>query len=140
MEKRKFGNTGLEVTPLGFGGAPIGMLETDEERSAGVLNLLLDSGINLIDTAASYHGSEEMIGKTISHRREEFILVSKCGGEIKECDDPAWSPALITKTIERSLQRLKTDRLDVMLLHTCDLDTLKKRGSPGRAGQSSRRG
>ncbi len=126
MQKRKFGNTRLEVTPLGFGGAPIGMLDTEEERTAKVLNLLLDSGVNLIDTAAGYYGSEEMIGKTISQRRDEYILVSKCGGQIPESDDPAWSPALITKTIDRSLQRLKTDRLDVMLIHTCDLETLKQ--------------
>jgi aryl-alcohol dehydrogenase-like predicted oxidoreductase len=126
MEKRAFGNTGLEVTPLGFGGAPIGMLDTEESRTDKILNLLLDSGVNLIDTAASYHGSEEMIGKTIGHRRDEFILVSKCGGKFDEFDDPAWSPSIITKTIDRSLQRLKTDRLDVMLLHTCDLETLKK--------------
>ena len=87
-------------------------------------SICLDSGVNLIDTAASYYGSEEMIGKTVGHRRDEFILVSKCGGEFDEFDDPAWSPAVITKTIDRSLQRLKTDRLDVMLLHTCDLETL----------------
>ncbi len=126
MEKRAFGNTGLEVTPLGFGGAPIGMLDTEESRTDKILNLLLDSGVNLIDTAASYYGSEEMIGKPVGHRRDEFILVSKCGGEFDEFDDPAWSPAVITKTIDRSLQRLKTDRLDVMLLHTCDLETLQK--------------
>ena len=126
MEKRAFGNTGLEVTPLGFGGAPIGMLDTEESRTDIILNLLLDSGVNLIDTAASYYGSEDLIGKTIGHRRDEFILVSKCGGEFDEFDDPAWSPAVITKTIDRSLQRLKTDRLDVMLLHTCDLETLQK--------------
>ncbi len=126
MQKRKFGNTGLEVTPLGFGGAPIGFLDTDKERSSEILNLLLDSGVNLIDTAAVYAGSEEMIGNTISKRRDEFILVSKCGGQIPESDDPAWSPALITKTIDRSLLRLKTDQLDVMLLHSCDLETLKK--------------
>jgi len=126
MEKRAFGNTGLEVTPLGFGGAPIGMLETEESRTDQILNLLLDSGVNLIDTAASYCGSEEVIGKTVGHRRDEFILVSKCGGKFDEFDDPEWSPAVITKTIDRSLQRLKTDRLDVMLLHTCDLETLQK--------------
>lgn len=126
MQKTKFGNTGLEVTSLGFGGAPIGILDTDEKKAGEILNLLLDSGVNLIDTAASYLGSEELIGKTVGHRREEFILVSKCGGVRDDSDPPAWSPDLITKTIDRSLQRLKTDRLDVMLLHTCDLKTLKK--------------
>ena len=126
MEKRAFGNTGLKVTSLGFGGAPIGLLDIEESRTDKILNLLLDSGDNLIDTAASYQGSEEMIGKTISHRRDEFILVSKCGGKFDEFDDPAWSPSIITKTIDRSLQRLKTDYLEIMLLHSCDLETLKK--------------
>jgi aryl-alcohol dehydrogenase-like predicted oxidoreductase len=126
MQKLPFGRTGLDVTPLGFGGAPIGINKTDQQRAAQILNLLLDSGVNLIDTAANYHGSEEMIGESVSNRRDQFILVSKCGSKQPEIDAPAWSPETIARTIDRSLQRLRTDRIDVMLLHTCDLETLKK--------------
>src|SRR5207302_1651275 len=48
MTKRPFGKTGLSVSPLGFGAAPIGYLQTDQDRVARILNLLLDSGVNLI--------------------------------------------------------------------------------------------
>ena len=129
MEKRRFGRTGLQVSVLGFGAAPIGFLETEQRRTADILNFLLDHGVNFIDTAASYQGSEELIGRTIGHRRGDFVLLSKCGRAV-EGPDPiageAWSPDLITKTVDRSLRRLKTDRLDVMLLHSCDLDVLRR--------------
>ena len=125
-ERRPFGKTGLEVSPLGFGGAPIGFLETERERVAGVLNLLLDHGVNLIDTAAMYRGSEALIGDTIGDRRDDFVLVSKCGHKIDGVDFEAWTPELITASINRSLEQLKTEVIDVMLLHSCDIDTLKK--------------
>lgn len=91
-----------------------------------MLNMLLDSGVNLIDTAAAYRGSEEALGKTISSRRDQFILVSKCGQSFEGMQGDDWSPQVITATVDRSLQRLKTDHLDVMLLHSCDLDVLKR--------------
>lgn len=128
MTKQPFGRTGYSVSVLGFGSAPIGYLSADQQRAGNILNLMLDAGVNLIDTAASYPGSEEMIAKTIGHRRREYVLVSKCGGKLSDIDEPVWSPALITKTIDRSLRRLNTDHLDVMLLHSCDLHTLKSGG------------
>lgn len=126
MNKTAFGRTGLQVSPLGFGAAPIGFLKTDQDKVAAILNLLLDSGVNLIDTAAMYEGSEELIGNAVGHRRGEYVLVSKCGHPVAGIDAPAWSADLVTKTVDRALRRLKTDRLDVMLLHSCDLATLKK--------------
>lgn len=104
----------------------MGYLNTERERVGAILNLMLDSGMNLIDTAASYERSEEMIGQTVGHRRGEFVLVSKCGGKVAEIDVPAWSAELIGRTVDRSLKRLGTDHLDVMLLHSCDLPTLQK--------------
>jgi aryl-alcohol dehydrogenase-like predicted oxidoreductase len=126
MKKTTFGRTGLQVSPLGFGAAPIGYLKTDQDRIATILNLLLDQGVNLIDTAASYKGSEEAIGAAIGHRRDEYVLVSKCGSEVPQAQGKAWSAELITNTVHASLKRLRTDRLDVMLLHSCDLQTLQK--------------
>jgi len=82
--------------------------------------------MNVIDTAASYPGSEKFIGETLSHRRQEFVLISKCGSKIPESDGEAWSEKLIADTVDRALRLLKTDRIDVMLLHSCDLATLKK--------------
>lgn len=126
LPRHPFGNTGLTVSPLGFGGAPIGYLPVERQQTSDVLNTLLDLGANLIDTAASYKGSEALIGETIGHRRDEFILVSKCGAKIPESDAPEWSAELIARTIDRSLERLRTDRLDVMLLHTCSREVLER--------------
>ena len=126
MELRRLGKTGLDVSILGFGGGPVGFLETDRHEVAEILNTLLDRGINLIDTAAGYVGSEEAIGEAVSHRRDDYILVSKCGRAFPDLEGPAWSAQAIEQTVERALRRLKTDHLDVMLLHSCDLETLKK--------------
>ena len=126
MERRTFGKTGLQISPLGFGGAPVGFLETEQEAVAAILNELLDQGVNLIDTAARYDGSEEMIGKTISRRRDDYVLVSKCGHAMDGVKGAAWSEEVILNTVDRALRRLQTDFLDVMLLHTCDFATLKR--------------
>jgi aryl-alcohol dehydrogenase-like predicted oxidoreductase len=126
MEQRTFGRTGLRVSVLGFGGAPIGFLATDRQRTATILNFLLDHGVNLIDTAASYKNSEEVIGEAIGKRRDQFVLVSKCGQKVEGVDGEDWSPDLIARTVDRSLRRLKTDRLDVMLLHSCPLEVLER--------------
>ena len=126
MELNTFGKTGFEVSALGFGGAPVGLLETDRRQVAELLNTLLDRGVNLIDTAGSYKGSEEAIGEAIGHRRNDYVLVSKCGQAFDDIEGPAWSSLAIEQTVERALRRLKTDHIDVMLLHTCDLETLKK--------------
>ncbi|HEY1921956.1 MAG TPA: aldo/keto reductase [Tepidisphaeraceae bacterium] len=126
MIKTRFGKTGFDVTPLGFGAAEIGFLKPQRDQAAGILNMLLDEGVNVIDTAAGYETSEETIGDAISHRRSQYVLISKCGhcdGDIK--GEP-WTASVIAQTIERSLRRLKTDHLDVMLLHTCDEAILRK--------------
>jgi len=115
MKKVQFGRTGLTASQLGFGAAPIGYLNTEREEVRKILNLLLDRSVNVIDTAASYEGSEEMIAEAIGHRRKEFVLISKCGTTLPDPDGPAWSAELIRKTVDRSLRRLRTDRLDVML-------------------------
>jgi len=126
MEKREFGKTGFEVSVLGFGGGPVGYLETDKQDVARMLNMLLDRGVNLIDTAASYQGSEIAIGEAVSHRRDEYVLISKCGRVFDDMTGEAWSAEVVEQTVDRALRRLKTDHLDVMLLHSCELDILQR--------------
>lgn len=126
MQRRTFGRTGLDVSILGFGGGPIGFLGTEFDRISTILNRLLDQGVNLIDTAAAYPGSEEAIARAVGHRRKEFVLVSKCGTGWEHPGDHDWSAAGIARFVDRSLKRLNTDAIDVMLLHSCDLDTLKR--------------
>jgi aryl-alcohol dehydrogenase-like predicted oxidoreductase len=124
METRQFGGTGLKVSALGFGGAPMGFLNTDEGQVGKMLNTLLDRGVRVIDTAAMYAGSEELIGRTIGHRREDYVLVTKAPslGDGEDC----WSGPKILASVERSLQRLRTDHLDVVLLHSSGKDVLEK--------------
>lgn len=126
METRRLGKTELSVTTLGFGAAPIGLLDIEQTRVENILNLLLDKGVNFIDTAASYQGSEQAIGKAVAHRRDQYLLLSKCGRAMEGLAGEPWSAKVISQTIDQSLKHLKTDHLDIMLLHSCDLETLKK--------------
>ena len=126
METHTFGKTDLEVSRIGFGGAPIGLLSTEQQQVARILDLLLEGGVNLIDTAAAYRGSEEAIGKAIADRRDQFVLVSKCGVPGSGPESESWRPNELKDSIDRSLQRLQTDHLDVMLLHSCSMETLQR--------------
>lgn len=128
MEKRKLGRTGLQVTFIGFGALEIGrdwglglagnQVRPDEESAIAMLNFVLDSGVNLVDTARAYHKSEERIGRGISHRRKEFILTSKCGEHSAEPETYYdFSYKAVRASIEKSLQLLRTDVIDVMQIH-----------------------
>ncbi len=127
-EKTIFGRTDLSVSRLGFGAAPVGLLGTPQDEIDAVVALLLDHGVNFFDTAACYAGSEVALGKALQGHRDDAVLVTKCGHRLDSDahDHAEFSPELIATSIDRSLERLGTDHLDVVLLHTCDFDTLKK--------------
>ena len=131
--KRTLGRTGYEVTALAYGamefrGPPHGR-QIDPEEAGRILNAVLDGGINLIDTSIDYGVSEELIGRHISHRRNEYFLASKCGCWATEGDAP--SDALLTgrrfphvftrenivNGVEQSLRRMNTDHLDLVQFH-----------------------
>jgi aryl-alcohol dehydrogenase-like predicted oxidoreductase len=118
MEKRQLGKTDMRVSVLGFGGAEIGFQGATEETVARLLKGALDAGLNVIDTGECYEGSEELIGKTVADRREDYYLFTKCGHP-RGAGTEDWSPASLLASIERSLQRLRTDRLDLIQLHSC---------------------
>ncbi len=139
METRTLGKTGLEISRLGAGLAEIGTQtgpDTDEQ-SGRVLNEALDAGINFLDTAACYGISETLIGNTVSNRRDEFILATKCGHVTDDYDGEPWSKKTISDSIDRSLKRMKTDHIDLIQLHTCGIDVLQ-RGDVIDALQSAR--
>jgi aryl-alcohol dehydrogenase-like predicted oxidoreductase len=125
VEKRKLGKTDMEVSVLGFGGSEIGYQEVPAPVVTRMLNSALDAGLNVIDTAECYAGSEELIGKAVSARRNEYYLFTKCGHP-EGWGYPDWKPASLLKSIERSLRRLKTDCVDLVQLHTCAEDELRK--------------
>ena len=126
MEKRKFGKTEMEFSVLGFGGAEIGYNpnQTQEEVNE-LLNSALDAGLNVIDTAAAYKTSEELIGKAVSNRRKDFYLLTKCGA-LDAFTRLDWTRKGILETIETSLRALKTDYLDIAQLHSCGSETLRR--------------
>ena len=128
MEMNTLGNTGLRVSRLGIGLAEIGIQMTRGEGSEAVrvLNMALDNGINFLDTAGCYGISEELIGNSISHRRDEYILATKCGHVTGDCQGESWTAQTIRESIDRSLERMKTDYLDLVQLHSCSLDILEK--------------
>ncbi len=126
MEKRAFGQTDMWVSFLGFGGAEIGLEGANEATVAQLLGKALDAGLNVIDTAEYYGNSEELIGQTVSSRRDDFYLFTKCGHPHGMESGADWTRASILESIERSLQRLHTDRVDLVHLHSCPEAVLKK--------------
>jgi len=138
METRPFGNTGWQVSRLGVGLSEIGFGLTfaDEGRAARVLNAALDAGINLLDTAACYNISEELVGRTVANRRSEYFLATKAGHVTGGYEGEEWTYRTVADSIDRSLKRLQTDHLDVVQLHSCDVDVLE-RGDVIRALQEA---
>jgi aryl-alcohol dehydrogenase-like predicted oxidoreductase len=124
MEKRKFGNTGLEVSILGFGAMHIGSAMVEDAVADKMLNEVLDLGINLIDTARAYGQSERRIGQFISHRRSEFILSTKVGYDVQW--QPDWTYEAVVGGIDQALKLMKTETIDIVHLHSCSLDILEK--------------
>jgi aryl-alcohol dehydrogenase-like predicted oxidoreductase len=119
---RTFGKTDMKVSALGFGGAEIGF-EGVKDASA-LLNAALDAGINVVDSAAAYLASEELIGKAIGHRRKDYYLFTKCGA-LDGFSRSDWSASGIRQTIESSLRALQTDYLDLIQLHSCRASVLR---------------
>jgi aryl-alcohol dehydrogenase-like predicted oxidoreductase len=137
MEKRRLGKTDMDVSVLGFGGSEIGYEKASRETVAELLNSALDAGLNVIDTAECYHNSEELIGQTVSDRRKEFYLFTKCGHPHGFGEHANWSKDSILESIQRSLGRLKTDKIDIVQLHSCS-DTELRKGEAIGALQTAR--
>jgi aryl-alcohol dehydrogenase-like predicted oxidoreductase len=123
MECRAFGKSELSVSCVGFGAGHIGGDTMAEAEVEHTLHQVLDLGINLIDTARGYGRSEERIGRYLSHRRSEFILSTKIGYGVEGVVD--WSPEIIPAGITQALQRLRTDYLDIVHLHSCPASTIQ---------------
>jgi aryl-alcohol dehydrogenase-like predicted oxidoreductase len=125
MERRTLGRTGMQCSVLGFGGAEIGFEQAPQADVDRLLNAALDAGLNVVDTAAFYLGSEKAIGSAIAGRRGEFLLFTKCGKP--SSDDPEyWNSAALAKSIDQSLADLNTDHLDLIQLHSCGESTLRQ--------------
>jgi aryl-alcohol dehydrogenase-like predicted oxidoreductase len=125
MERRRMGKTDMDASALGFGGSEIGYQQASPRTVARLLGSALDAGLNVIDTAECYEDSEELIGTALGKRRGEVYLFSKCGHARAEARSD-WRGEALSRSIERSLRRLATDRLDLIQLHSCGLDVLQR--------------
>ncbi len=115
LETAVLGRTGLEVTRLGYGAAHRRALT--DNQIGDMLNAVLDAGITLIDTANDYGNSEEMIGRYIRHRRDEYILATKCGCTPEGNWGHLWTRENLFRGLHESLERMRVDSVDIMQLH-----------------------
>lgn len=122
MEYRQLGTCGMKVSVLGLGTNAFGK-RADEEISIRIIHQAMDSGINFIDTANIYAGSESerIIGEALSGRRQSAVLTTKAGlinGQGP--NDRGSSRFHLQQELENSLRRLKTDYVDLYQIHTFD--------------------
>lgn len=117
------GSSSLDVFPLALGANPFGWT-SDESTSHEVLDTFVDGGGNLIDTADSYGdgASESILGTWFerSGRRDDVVLATKIS---RKSDRRGLAPATIRAAVEESLERLRTDRIDLLWAHYDDADT-----------------
>ena len=138
MEYRRLGNSGLEVSTLCLGGMTFGEadadsfmheLGSDADTAMTIMNGALDGGINFIDTADVYGQdglSERVMGEWFERdgRRDEVVLATKFRFRMKDGANGSGAARYrIVKTVEDSLRRLKTDRIDLYQIHMQDLGT-----------------
>ncbi|MFF2481169.1 aldo/keto reductase [Paenibacillus sp. NPDC058071] len=125
MKFNRLGNSGLQVSALGLGTNSFGS-RADERASASIIDCALANGINFLDTANIYSGteSETIIGRALAGRRDQAILATKAG--LPRGDGPndrGSSRRHLQLELEGSLRRLKTDYVDLYQIHTFDPNT-----------------
>lgn len=149
---RPLGNTGLTVSALGLGTVKIGRNQgvkypqqfriPDDDAVRNLFALARELGINLVDTAPAYGNSEERLGKLLP-QRNDWVIVTKVGEEFENGESFFdFSPAHTRRSIERSLRRLNTDYLDVVLVHSDgnDLAIVERHGTLAALAQMKQEG
>lgn len=142
MKKRRIHSTDIEVSSLGLGTVKFGRNEQvkypegfelpSDREILELLDTAQEEGINLLDTAPAYGTSEKRLGALLGGHRDDWVIVSKAGEDFiggKSVFD--FSKEAITASVERSLRRLKTDRIEAVLLHSDgnDVDILENSGA-----------
>ena len=139
MDYRPLGNTGMQVSLVGLGTVKLGrdrqvsypgkFTIPDAQTAAALIDRARELGVNLIDTAPAYGTSEATLGKLLNGQRQHWLISTKVGEEYPSQFD--FSPGWTRQSIERSLQRLATDYLDIVLIHSNgdDLHILQKMGT-----------
>jgi aryl-alcohol dehydrogenase-like predicted oxidoreductase len=152
MEHTRLGTSGLVVSRLGLGCNNFAWRRLDKAASIPVLRGALEAGVTLFDTSDSYGDSEVAVGEALEGHRDEVVLATKFGSDLKGALGPDWgargSRRYIRKAVERSLRRLRTDHIDLYQLHRPDpltpiletlsaLDELVKEGKIRYIGSSN---
>jgi len=119
MEHRRLGQTSLYVSIVGFGASPLGNVfrQTDPTEGIAAVHEAIELGINFFDVSP-YYGltvAETRLGEALEGRRKDVVLATKCGRY--NTDEFDFSEARITRGLEESLQRLKTDHVDLLQAH-----------------------
>jgi aryl-alcohol dehydrogenase-like predicted oxidoreductase len=126
MTYRHLGDSGLMVSTVGLGCNNFGM-RIDAAATERVVGAALEHGITMFDTSDSYGDSEIFLGKALGSRRDEIVLATKFGSDLRGANGPDWgargSRRYIRKAIERSLLRLGTDYIDLYQMHMPDPST-----------------
>jgi len=142
LAKRALGGTGLLVSILGLGTVKLGRnlgvkypsafdIPSDKE-ARDLLAIASELGINLLDTAPAYGNSEQRLGELLQGQRERWLICTKVGEEFENgASRFDFSPGHTRASIERSLRRLRTDRLEIVLVHSDgnDLDIINRSGT-----------
>lgn len=129
MKTDALGKTGINISPLGLGTVKLGrnqdvkypeaFLIPDDQQAASLISCARELGINLIDTAPAYGNSEERLGKLLAGQRQDWVVCTKAGEEfIKGQSSFNFTPEHLRYSIARSMQRLATDYLDLVLIHS----------------------
>ncbi|MBN9654422.1 aldo/keto reductase [Halobacillus sp. GSS1] len=121
MRKRDLGNTGIQVSDVGFGAWQLGNEkdwgEMTDKKALQLVREAMDYGCNFFDTAPNYGDgkSEEILGKALKGKRDQVVISSKCGHH--PFGEQDFEPDRLMQSVEESLRRLNTDYLDSLLLH-----------------------
>ena len=126
---RPLGNTGLQVSAIGLGTVKLGRNRKvkypgsfslpDDDSAAALLAQARELGINLIDTAPAYGSSEQRLGKLLTGQRQHWLICSKVGEEFEQGRSRFdFSAQHIRHSVQRSLRRLNTDTIDILLIHS----------------------
>jgi len=143
LPQRLIAGTDMKVSPIGLGTVKLGRDQgvkypdsftiPDDREAANLLALCHDLGINLLDTAPAYGRSEERLGPLLHGQRDRWLICSKVGEEFDNQTGQShfdFTPEHVRSSVERSLQRLETDVIDLMLVHSDgnDMDIIRRYG------------
>jgi aryl-alcohol dehydrogenase-like predicted oxidoreductase len=118
MRLRTLGRTDLLVSELGMGGLFVSRAGGERSQAIAAIRRALDLGVNLIDTAPSYHDSEEVVGLALEGVTQTCYVATKLGGRPKPFDPK--DKAALRRSVEESLRLLRRDRIDILLIHEPD--------------------